>query len=359
MNKNFYIYGAGIVATGIYTAMKTLHNLLPIAFLVSEEEKNPVQIDGIPVKEVSEKVICDRSALFFVAVPEVHHKAIAESLSEYGIPKEQIVLVDNQLENNLMEQYYRSLPDFATVDEFLEKENKRKLVSLSEIKVFQAKCHVDKPLNSSIPMPEYVCPIQVGAAFTEKKIAEVRDNEGENISAKNRNYCELTATYYAWKNSQSSYKGLCHYRRIFGVQSEHLQRLLAENGDIDVILPYPSVHYPDVSGQHKRYIKEEDWDAMLLAMKEVAPAYYSAFSTVFSEQYFYNYNMLIAKRKVFDDYCSFLFSVLERTEELVNPKGWERADRFAGYLAENLTTLYFRVNRKKLKIVHTGKIWIA
>ena len=61
--------------------------------------------------------------------------------------------------------------------------------------------------------------------------------------------------------------------------------------------------------------------------------------------------MLIAKREVFDDYCDFLFSVLERTEELALPKGAERADRFAGYLGENLTTIYFRKNKDKFEAV--------
>ena len=77
------------------------------------------------------------------------------------------------------------------------------------------------------------------------------------------------------------------------------------------------------------------------------------------EQFFNNFNMLIAKSAVFDDYCSFLFKVLERTEELTTPKGWERADRFAGYLGENLTTIYFLKNREKLKIAYAGKIWLT
>lgn len=38
MNKTFYIYGAGIVATGIYTAIKTIYHSSPVAFLVSAAE---------------------------------------------------------------------------------------------------------------------------------------------------------------------------------------------------------------------------------------------------------------------------------------------------------------------------------
>lgn len=354
MRESFYIYGAGIVATGVYTAIKELHKLLPIAFLVSGRDGNPAQIDGISVKVLSEKGVAalDRSAVILVAAPEVHHQSIEESLLKYGIHKEQIILVDNQLENTIMEQYYRSLSEFETLGEIPEETGEQ-----NDIRVFQAKCHVDKPLKNSMETPSYVCPIQVGAALTDERITEVSDNIGENISGKNRNYCELTATYYAWKNDKSAYKGLCHYRRIFDIQEEKLQKIFSCQKDIDVILPYPSIHYPDIRGQHNRYVNEQDWNAMLQAINEVAPEYITVFDDIFSEQYFYNYNMLIAKREVFDDYCSFLFSVLERTEQLTCPKGNERADRFAGYLGENLTTLYFRANRDKLRIVHVGKIW--
>lgn len=42
-----------------------------------------------------------------------------------------------------------------------------------------------------------------------------KDNEGDNISAKNPYYCELTGIYYAWKNIPAEYLGLVHYRRYF------------------------------------------------------------------------------------------------------------------------------------------------
>ncbi|MCI8889418.1 MAG: DUF4422 domain-containing protein [Hungatella sp.] len=42
--------------------------------------------------------------------------------------------------------------------------------------------------------------------------------------------------------------------------------------------------------------------------------------------------MFIAKEGIFRDYCDWLFPILRRTEELSSPKGWERADRYIGYL---------------------------
>ena len=39
------------------------------------------------------------------------------------------------------------------------------------------------------------------------------DDEGDNISQKNKTYCELTAQYWAWKNEDADYYGFFHYRR--------------------------------------------------------------------------------------------------------------------------------------------------
>lgn len=357
----FNIYGAGIVATTVYTAIKKLYNSSPQAFYVSDIRGNVAQIDGIPVLGVKGIDASDKSCIYIIATPEVHHGAIADSLIQRGVSWEQLIFVDNRLENRLVEEYYKASREFVTFSEMAYHKGgcEDVLRDKSDIMVFQAKCHVDKPLQHVSTLPAYIQPIQVGAALTDIVITELRDNSAnDNISHKNRNYCELTATYYAWKNCHAQYKGLCHYRRIFDLSDAQLRNVLTECDEVDVILPYPTIHYPSIKSQHTYCVGAHDWEAMLQAVQEVAPDYYDAYEEVFSEKYFYNYNMLIAKREVFDDYCRFMFGVLERVEELASPKGCERADRFAGYIAENLTTLYFRKNKDRWKIIHTGKLWL-
>lgn len=385
LEKPFCIYGAGIVATSVYTAIRTLYRKKPLFFLVSDAaegkpDENPYEIDGIPVKRLSEWKPGEVSAgsrpeYYLVVAPETHHPAITASLHSLRIEDSRIVLFTGELENQFMEAYYSSLPGCGTVKKLLAakagyaQETDKTAVQQPEsiladtdiIRVFQAKCHVDRPLQNPVQAPFYVYPIQVGADLTEQIISGLQDNQGENISCKNRNYCELTATYYAWKNCQAAYKGLCHYRRIFEIDDCQMRELMNRREEWDVILPYPSVHYPNISTQHLRYIREEDWQAMLRALEETAPDYFAAWRQLVDggEQFFYNFNMLIARAEVFDDYCDFLFSVLERAEALTTPKGWERADRFAGYMGENLTTLYFLKNKDKLKILHAGKRWLV
>lgn len=384
LDASFCIYGAGIVATSIYTAIKTLYYKKPLFFLVSDTAQgqadvNPAEIDGIAVKRVSEWNRERFRIHYLVAAPVVHQDAIAASLYSMGVDDEEILMLTNEIEDRIMEAYYSSLGNCRTISGIIseDRNDKEKLVGYGigdqrmtanrrtdyegRIQVFQAKCHVDQPLRNSVKLPGYIVPIQVGAVFTNEKIASIQDHQGENISGKNRNYCELTATYYAWKHSKADYKGLCHYRRIFDLSEKQMQTLLEQEQEWDVILPYPSVHYPDISAQHMRYINEKDWQALLQALRETAPEYLEAYERLLmsGEQYFFNYNMLVARAEIFDDYCSFLFRVLGRAEEVVMPRGWERADRFAGYMGENLTTLYFLANRDRLKTAYAGVRWLV
>lgn len=354
----FCIYGAGIVASSIYTAWKALYHVSPECFLVTSIEDNPRRIDGIPVKSLEEINHQKHRLLYAIAAPEVHHSAIIKLLRKQGINDEQILPIDNKLENAIMEEYYAHRKDFLTAKEVIASYGKDDIGNV-DIQVYQAKCHMDKPLTFDEKPADYISPLQVGASLTNQRIATLLDNQGKNISEKNRNYCELTATYWVWKNRDIAYKGLCHYRRIFDLSDKEIQILFGSSRSIDVILPYPVFYYPGMRVEHLRYVDESDWRAMLKALKTVAPDYDKAYESIADEPYFYNYNMLIARREIFDDYSSFLFAVLEETERNLAVKEMDRADRFAGYLAENLTTIYFRANREKYKIAHAGKLWLV
>lgn len=264
------------------------------------------------------------------------------------------------------------------------------------MRVFMAKFHKDKPLQNSAAIPKWLCHIQAGAALTDERVADLPDSNGENISYKNPNYCELTVLYWIWKNclilntdinkldtdkehrdsalkpntrtncsnfvldasyTNIKYYGLFHYRRWLDINDADIHHL-AEN-DIDVILPYPTIHEPDIREHHARYIKETDWEAVLQALKELEPEYYQAYDQIFSQEYLYNYNILIAKAEVLKSYCEWLFPILERVEELSEPKANERADRYIGYIGENLLTLYFMYHKDRLNIVHTGRIMLT
>ena len=78
-------------------------------------------------------------------------------------------------------------------------------------------CHRE----SEIPKHPLLRPIQVGAALAEQHFPGfLYDDDGENISERNRAYCELTAQYWAWKNSHAEYCGFFHYRRFLYPDTE-------------------------------------------------------------------------------------------------------------------------------------------
>lgn len=82
-----------------------------------------------------------------------------------------------------------------------------------KVKILVA-CH--KP--DTVYSDDVYIPIHVGRAvskFKEEMTYMIGDDTGDNISKKNPYYCELTAQYWAWKNLDCEYVGLCHYRRYF------------------------------------------------------------------------------------------------------------------------------------------------
>ena len=82
---------------------------------------------------------------------------------------------------------------------------------------------------------EVIIILQVGAANTDRMIADLLDNKGENISKKNVNYSELTGLYWIWKNKlglpgspegdEGQYYGVAQYKRMLTFSDDDLLRL--------------------------------------------------------------------------------------------------------------------------------------
>lgn len=353
-------YGAKSLALGMYRAIKHLYpECTVVGFLVSSLKDNSPSLAGLPVMELAcySKCLSDnerKDLHILVATPEDIHEEIVNDLKKHGFIN--YTCMNSLKESKLMKQYFLQLGIFPALHT-LPKGNGE-----ASLRVFQAKYYKDKPLINKYEIPAWVEPIQVGAELTDERITLFTDNIGENISVKNVNYCELTALYWIWKNELSlpygaDYYGLFHYRRILDIKDEEINSLNENN--IDVILQYPTLHEPNISEHHSRYIKDQDWEAMLKALHELQPEYAKIFTEILAQPYFYNYNLIISKGKVLKEYCDWLFPILNRTEELSTPMGGERADRYIGYLGENLMTLYFLYNRKNLNIVHTGRIMLT
>lgn len=244
---------------------------------------------------------------------------------------------------------------------------------------------------------EVYVPVHVGKATSKYNLPIQGDNEGENISSLNYTYCELTGLYWAWKNIKADYIGLCHYRRFFTFEkslihgpihrayattlnvfqafasspksyssleeivvnsddylttkalndSNKIKRYIANHSDIKIIALKPimlgltniATHFSSVSGAHNIDIVEN-------IVKSKYPSIYPYFESVISSNRLHLGNMIICHHSVFNQYCHFVFSVLEEHRRILIEEGWykdskERSiSRLSGYIAEMLTSVF-------------------
>ena len=222
--------------------------------------------------------------------------------------------------------------------------------------IYTAKCHVDRELKEDLRRYSWEIPIQVGAALTGERICEVRDNTGDHISEKNREYCELTALYWIWKNTSSQYAGLCHYRRHFELNEDLLDQLCKSK--VDVAVTVPILNFPSVKEVYRQDHVKQDWEIMMEAIRILQPKYQKAAEEVEKGIYYYGYNMFFARKEIVDDYCSWLFPILAYCEGHCEKKEDPYQNRYIGFLAERLLTIYLKGHEGKYTVVHVRKHFV-
>ena len=352
------IFGAQGIALGACEAIRGLYPARRVeCFVVSSRGINACRLAGLEVVELSayagrlsEEEKNDVEIL--IATPENVMPQIERELDEKGLLCH-VRLTSRRL-CELQGYYHGSHKRFLPLSALPVGYHR------AGLHVFKVRTHKDKTLTETYQNPEWLTPIQAGAIGCRERVANILDCEGEHISEKNGNYCELTALYWIWKNrlteswsgDEEGYYGLCHYRRMLELTEDDILRLT--DNDVDVVLPFPMPYEPDMGAHHRRYLSEGDWEALRAALKELYPDYAAALAQIESQPYLYNYNIILARKKVLKDYCSWLFPLLERIEQRSIPMGSERADRYLGYMGESLCTLYFIVNKDRLTIMHSG-----
>lgn len=253
---------------------------------------------------------------------------------------------------------------------------------VGKVKIFVS-YHKEGELLSS----EILTPIHVGAALSSIKLDMQRDDEGDNISAKNDKYCELTAQYWAWKHVDADYYGFMHYRRHFAFREipnpvelggvVELPRMdhryirnvgLMDNEiygcikDYDVILPTPidasswgtlsnEIQFSSLSNLHG-----VDFDLTCQTVLELYPEYEDAVSKFRNGTYAYWYNMFIMRKELFFDYSKWLFSILEKAESKIDFTYFsEQEMRSLAFMAERLFSIYLiklLKDKPNLKVKH-------
>ena len=194
--------------------------------------------------------------------------------------------------------------------------------------------------------PAYL-PLQVGAAG-KGGIGFQRDDEGENISAKNANWCELTGLYWAWKNLKADAVGLVHYRRHFkgrdGVATG--VEIAARLEKADAILPRKRNYFIETTRSHYVHAHHAaDLDVTRQILEERHPAYVKAFDAAMASTKGHRFNMFVMKRAPFDAYCAWLFDVLFELGRRLDISAYSPYDaRVFGFVSERLLDVWIATN---------------
>jgi hypothetical protein len=343
-HKAFAIYGAQVVAYGAYTAIKHLCGGTPECFVVSELDGNPEEIDGVAVRRLDGCGL-PRDTLVVVAVTELLQAEILAALGARGYGK--VLALGAREEHALMSAYFTGIGLFPPL------RGASSAVKPCDVGVYAAKHVGDKLLRAAPVLADWETPIQVGAALTDERIAEARDDSGENISVENARYAETTAVYWLWKNANHDYKGIAHYRRRLALTDAQINEL--SKGEADAVLSLPYVCLPDMLSQHKRFVGEAVARAMSESLKALHPDRCDAYARVLHGRYHYAYNLVLAKDTVYDEYCSWLFGILAHMESAADKAPEIKTTRALAYAAEALTSLYFLHNADKLNIFHAER----
>jgi len=236
-------------------------------------------------------------------------------------------------------------------------------------------------------------PIMAGNALLSANKTIPGDDTGDNISAKNPYFSELTGIYWVWKNTRQEVTGTCHYRRFFTARPEpflyKLKRLLyfpaglykkrfgliyTENTkrfvpriliqqdlnrlltEYDAILPQARKLKYSVETHYRRYHDLRDLKILESVLTEKYPDYLEAFRTVLNGKSLYANNMFILKDEHYQEFMTWWFDILfefERRIDLNNYTAYQK--RILGFIAERLLNIWFR--KKKLKCIELQVIY--
>ncbi|MBE8952210.1 MAG: DUF4422 domain-containing protein [Quinella sp. 1Q7] len=235
--------------------------------------------------------------------------------------------------------------------------------------------------DAKLAAPDGYKIIHAGHALATENFGDVADDTGDNISRLNPFLDEITALYWIWRNTSHTITGICHYRRLFTTttnQREHRpfefvfkpRNILSRAEILKLLDEYDIIlHTELVSDRTQRELmilstgqpKLVDF-AEKIVRKHLArahPDYLDAFDAVMGGFVFFSYGIHVTRRKIFDDYCAWLFDfIIGATIELrdrVNISGYKLEElphfysRMMSFIAERMLTVWLTKTHLRIK----------
>lgn len=270
-----------------------------------------------------------------------------------------------------MEKQYKPVPDCEAL-------KYKGTPDKPDIKIFVS--HRIDLDSETIDNPLYVN-VRCGATFDDREgITMLGDDTGDNISYKKNKLSELTVQYWAWKNIQADYYGLCHYRRYLSfasqlydgdsqglvhektIDSYSIKKHMLDHPELmqEEIVQYDAITFEpyDVRPHfvnnpkktvyqywkdHRHFLNYQDMDTMLDILFQKFPDYTIVAKEYMNQYTFLGYNCFILKRDLFLDLCEFEFSILDEMEKRLETSTEDKG-RTLAYLSELLFSIWMHKN---------------
>lgn len=248
-----------------------------------------------------------------------------------------------------------------------------------------------------LPLEEYYSPVYCGQFPGKAGLKGFKDDAGEEISAKNPFYSELTGIYWVWKNTKQDLTGICHYRRYFTIQEEpwHLRLkyfllhpfkfqwgpnpliytsnvgkysswVLTEGqakeifSAYQIILPRARKVRYSIERHYAKYHDRGDLDLITRLLADRCPDFLPTWSQVLQGNTLYANNMFVLPSGPYEEFMEWWFGMLfafEQASELSRYQGYQQ--RVLGFVAERLLTLWVfhqQLIIKELPLIYFKKL---
>ncbi len=268
---------------------------------------------------------------------------------------------------------------------------------MSKINIFVSQ-RIDQ--NSYLVDTDIYKPIRCGAVYDKSNKQNIPgDDTGENLSNLRMALGEFTVQYWAWKNVEADYYGLCHYRRYLSFSKKHFRHTFYGNIVVEPILTKRAakkfgllnsakikniVEKYDIVTSEKTYIPDiencfgnlktvkdlwsirigeffdkQSFEMLLEAIKQIRPDMYESANKYFCGFYHRGYNCFVMKKEIFVKLCDFEFSILEYLHQNLPEKSRNLYVRTEGYLGEILYGIYMEnlIQSNKYKVLELQLVY--
>lgn len=249
---------------------------------------------------------------------------------------------------------------------------------MADIKIFVSH-RID--INSELIDNSLYTPMRCGAVFDEEnQMGIAGDDTGNHISERRMSFCEFTVQYWAWKNVNADYYGLCHYRRYLSFSEKHYKtdefkmvyrpmllpsekrifNLLDSAAMAALITQYDLLtsEYADVKDiptpdgwkntvrqfweAHDGVFLEKSSIVLLFELiDQMAPEYSDSAREYFSGSKHRGFNCYVMRHELFNRLCNLQFSIMFEVERRLDTTGYtQKMMRTPAFIGEMLYGIF-------------------